>query len=120
MTRLSMLHIQGVGGVSKDHEKAVALLRESIRYKLPASFAYMGFMYEQGFGVTQDYAEAQRLYEKAADMDAPFAEFRLGVMYKSGKGVSRDQARAKYWFDRAASKGFDISRGHNANMGKID
>jgi uncharacterized protein len=109
MTWLSMLHVRGAGGVSKDNDKAIALLREAIRYKLPATYAYMGFMYLNGYGVKQDYDEAKKYLEKGAENDAPFAEFILGQMYKSGRGVSQDQQKAKYWFDRAKSKGFDIA-----------
>ena len=110
MTRLSMLHVRGAGGVSRDHDKAIALLREAIRYKLPATYAYMGYMYLNGYGVKQDYDEAKKYLEKGAENDAPFAEFLLGQMYKNGRGVSQDQQKAKYWFDRAASKGFDVTR----------
>ena len=110
MTRLSMMYVRGVGGVSKDHDKAIALLREAIRYNLPATYAYMGFMYLNGYGVKQDYDEAKKYLEKGAENDAPFAEFLLGQMYKNGRGVSQDQDKAKYWFDRAKSKGFDITR----------
>jgi TPR repeat protein len=109
MKRLSMMHIRGIGGASKDHDRAIALLREAIKYKLPATYAYMGFMYLNGYGVKQDYDEAKKYLEKGAEMDAPLAEFLLGRMYKDGRGVSQDKEKAKYWFDRAKSKGFDIS-----------
>lgn len=107
MTRLGQMYNLGQGGVPLDHAKALALIGESMRYNLPAAYAFMGFMYENGWEVKQDYAEARRLYEKAADQDAPFAELRLGLMYRDGLGVNRDRQKAMYWLERAASKGED-------------
>jgi TPR repeat protein len=107
MTRLGQMYNLGQGGVPQDHTKAMALIRESVRYNLPGAFAFMGFMYENGWETQQDYAEARRLYEKAAELDAPFAELRLGIMYRDGLGVSRDRQKAVYWLERAADKGED-------------
>lgn len=118
MTRLGQMYNLGQGGVAKDHVKAMALLRESLRYHLPAAAAFMGFMYENGWEVQQDYAEARKWYEKAAEQDAPFAEFRLGLMYRDGLGVSRDKKKAMYWLERAASKGEDKAEAILARMNR--
>jgi TPR repeat protein len=107
MTRLGQMYNLGQGGVPLDHAKAVALIRESMRYNLPGAYAFMGFMYENGWEVKQDYDGARKLYEKAAEQEAPFAELRLGIMYRDGLGVSRDRQKAMYWLERAASKGED-------------
>ncbi len=105
MTRLGQMYNLGRGGLTRDHQRAMGLIRESMRYKLPAAFAFMGFMYENGWAVEQDYAQARMLYEKAAALDAPFAELRLGILYKEGRGVARSRDKALYWLDRAAGKG---------------
>jgi TPR repeat protein len=107
MTRLGQMYNLGQGGVPQDHTKAMALIRESVRYNLPGAYAFMGFMYENGWETQQDYAEARKWYERAAELDAPFAELRLGVMYRDGLGVSRDRQKAMYWLERASSKGED-------------
>lgn len=118
MTRLGQMYNLGQGGVPLDHAKALALIGESMRYNLPAAYAFMGFMYENGWEVKQDYAEARRLYEKAAEQDAPFAELRLGIMYRDGLGVSRDRQKAMYWLERAASKGEDRAEAILSRMKK--
>jgi len=107
MTRLGQMYNLGQGGVPLDHARALALISESMRYSLPAAYAFMGFMYENGWEVRQDYDAARKLYEKAAAQDAPFAELRLGLMYRDGLGVNRDRRKAMYWLERAASKGED-------------
>ena len=116
MARLGQMYNYGRGGLPVDHARALALISESMRYKVPASYAHMGEMYEKGWEVKQDYDEARKLYEKAADLDAPFAEFRLGVMYKDGLGVSRDKEKAVYWLERAAAKGEDKAEAMLARM----
>ncbi len=118
MTRLGQMYNLGQGGVPLDHAKALALIGESMRYNLPAAYAFMGFMYENGWEVKQDYAEARKLYEKAADQDAPFAELRLGLMYRDGLGVNRDRQKAMYWLERAASKGEDRAEAILSRMKK--
>lgn len=122
MTRLGQMYNLGQGGVPQDHAKAMALIRESVRYNLPGAFAYMGFMYENGWEVKQDYDEARKLYEKAADQDSPFAELRLGIMYRDGLGVSRNRQKAIYWLERAASKGADKAAAilERMNRGKMN
>lgn len=107
MVRLGQMYNLGEGGVSLDHAKALALIRESVRYNLAGGFAFLGFMYENGWEVKKDYSEARKLYEKAADLEAPFAELRLGIMYRDGLGVSRDRQKSMYWLERAAKKGED-------------
>ncbi len=118
MTRLGQMYNLGQGGVPRDHAKALALIGESMRYNLPAAYAFMGFMYENGWEVKQDYDEARRLYERAADQDAPFAELRLGLMYRDGLGVNRNRQKAMYWLERAASKGEDRAEAILSRMKK--
>lgn len=110
MARLGQMYNFGMGGLPKDHARAMALIKESMRYKLPASFAFMGFMYENGWEVPRDYGRARELYEQAAALDVPFAEMRLGIMYLKGIGVARDRDRARYWLERAADLGEDNAR----------
>ena len=68
-----------------------------------AAQAFLGFMYENGFGVPQAYSAAADLYIQSAIRGNPFAQCMLGLMYDKGHGVPQDFILAYKWLNLAAA-----------------
>lgn len=66
--------------------------------------AFLGFMYENGFGAPQAYDAAADLYIQAAIRGNPFAQCMLGLMYDKGHGVPQDFILAYKWLNLAAAR----------------
>jgi hypothetical protein len=65
--------------------------------------AFLGFMYENGFGAPQAYDAAADLYVQAAIRGNPFGQAMLGLMYDKGHGVPQDFILAYKWLDLGAA-----------------
>jgi TPR repeat protein len=65
--------------------------------------AFLGFMYENGFGAPQAYDAAADLYIQAAIRGNPFGQCMLGLMYDKGHGVPQDFILAYKWLNLAAA-----------------
>lgn len=61
------------------------------------SLAYLGRIYEFGYGVQIDYAKALDYYQQAAAKGDAMAQLGLAHLYSHGFGVERDPARAKQY-----------------------
>jgi TPR repeat protein len=66
--------------------------------------AFLGFMYENGYGAPQAYDAAADLYIQAACRGNPFAQSMLGLMYDKGHGVPQDFILAYKWLNLAAAR----------------
>ncbi len=66
--------------------------------------AFLGFMYENGFGAPQAYVAAADLYIQAAVSGNPFGQGMLGLMYDKGHGVPQDFILAYKWLNLAAAR----------------
>jgi TPR repeat protein len=66
--------------------------------------AFLGFMYENGFGAPQAYDAAADLYIQAAIRGNAFAQSMLGLMYDKGHGVPQDFVLAYKWLNLAAAR----------------
>jgi hypothetical protein len=65
--------------------------------------AFLGFMYENGFGAPQAYDAAADFYIQAAIRGNPFGQVMLGLMYDKGHGVPQDFVLAYKWLNLAAA-----------------
>lgn len=65
--------------------------------------AFLGFMYENGFGAPQAYDAASDLYIQAAIRGNPFGQAMLGLMYDKGHGVPQDFILAYKWLNLGAA-----------------
>jgi hypothetical protein len=65
--------------------------------------AFLGFMYENGFGAPQAYDAAADFYIQAAIRGNPFGQGMLGLMYDKGHGVPQDFVLAYKWLNLAAA-----------------
>jgi TPR repeat protein len=66
--------------------------------------AFLGFMYENGYGAPQAYTAAADLYVQAAVSGNPFGQSMLGLMYDKGHGVPQDFVLAYKWLNLAAAR----------------
>jgi uncharacterized protein len=66
--------------------------------------AFLGFMYENGYGEPQAYIAAADLYIQAATSGNPFGQAMLGLMYDKGHGVPQDFVLAYKWLNLAAAR----------------
>jgi len=66
--------------------------------------AFLGFMYENGYGAPQAYVAAADFYVQAAISGNPFGQAMLGLMYDKGHGVPQDFVLAYKWLNLAASR----------------
>jgi TPR repeat protein len=87
-----------------DFIRAVRLLTpQALRGDAKAQ-AFLGFLYENGYGEAQAYDAAADLYIRAAVSGNPFGQCMLGLMYDKGHGVPQDFVLAYKWLDLAAAR----------------
>jgi uncharacterized protein len=66
--------------------------------------AFLGLMFENGYGAPQVYDTAADLYFQAATRGNPFGQAMLGLMYDKGHGVPQDFILAYKWLNLAAAR----------------
>ncbi|MBV8697395.1 MAG: sel1 repeat family protein [Bradyrhizobium sp.] len=87
-----------------DFIQAVNLLTPPALHGNARAQAFLGFLYENGYGAPQAYVAAADLYVQAAVSGNPFAQCMLGLMYDKGHGVPQDFVLAYKWLDLAAAR----------------
>jgi TPR repeat protein len=98
MARASAAYARG------DYVLAVNTLTPLALRGSPNAQAFLGFMYENGFGAPQAYDAAADLYVQAAIRGNPFGQAMLGLMYDKGHGVPQDFTLAYKWLNLAAAR----------------
>jgi uncharacterized protein len=87
-----------------DYVSAVNTLTPPALRGNPNAQAFLGFMYENGYGAPQAYVAAADLYVQAATSGNPFGQAMLGLMYDKGHGVPQDFTLAYKWLNLAAAR----------------
>ncbi|MGA7809199.1 tetratricopeptide repeat protein [Bradyrhizobium sp.] len=90
--------------VRGDYIGAVKLLTPLALRGNAGAQAFLGFMYENGYGAPQAYDTAADLYVQAAARGNPFGQAMLGLMYDKGHGVPQDFVLAYKWLNLAAAR----------------
>lgn len=93
-----------------DYVRAVNVLTPLALRGNSRAQAFLGFMYENGFGAPQAYDAAAELYFRAAIKGNPFAQCMLGLMYDKGHGVPQDFILAYKWLNLAAARAAKTER----------
>src|SRR6516164_7281351 len=91
---------------------AVKLLTPPALHGNAKAQAFLGFMYENGYGAPQAYTAAADLYIQAAISGNPFGQAMLGLMYDKGHGVPQDFVLAYKWLNLAAARAPKHERDH--------
>jgi uncharacterized protein len=87
-----------------DFIQAVRLLTPPALHGNARAQAFLGFLYENGYGAPQAYVAAADLYMQAAVSGNPFGQCMLGLMYDKGHGVAQDFVLAYKWLNLAAAR----------------
>ena len=87
-----------------DYIGAVKILTPLALHGNARAQAFLGFMYENGYGAPQAYTAAADFYVQAAISGNPFGQAMLGLMYDKGHGVPQDFVLAYKWLNLAASR----------------
>jgi len=66
--------------------------------------AFLGFMFEHGYGAPQVYDSAAGFYRQAAMRGNPFGQAMFGLMYDRGHGVPQDFVLSYKWLNLAAAR----------------
>jgi uncharacterized protein len=98
LTRANVAYTRG------DYIGAVRLLTPLALRGNAGAQAFLGFMYENGYGAPQAYDAAADLYIQAAIRGNPFGQCMLGLMYDKGHGVPQDFILAYKWLNLAAAR----------------
>lgn len=86
-------------------EEAFRLLSARFPTTSAVAHAYLGVMYDQGYGVASDLEQAAEHYCYAAERGHASAQFNLGRMFETGRGVVPDLAGAVRLYRLAAEQG---------------
>jgi TPR repeat protein len=87
-----------------DYVQAVNILTPLALRGNAGAQAFLGFMFEHGYGAPQVYDTASGLYLQAAAQGNPFGQAMLGLMYDKGHGVPQDFILAYKWLNLAAAR----------------
>ncbi|GEM_PF-1879409 len=94
-------------------EHALSLINDSAKEGLKEAYAYLGWIYENGYYVEQDTAIAIKFYRAAAEDLYEHGQYRLSVLLRNS-GDTQEQLEGLTWLERAAYGGhseaqFDLS-----------
>ena len=92
--------------LASNYEVAMARLTPFAESGNASAQAYLGKMYESGWGAERDYGEALRWFLKAAEQGDAFSQAHAGYLYEQGLGVARDEQRAAELYVKAGGQGF--------------
>ncbi|KAH3766358.1 hypothetical protein Pelo_1781 [Pelomyxa schiedti] len=117
---LAVCYISSIGGLDRDVNRAVSLLRSSVNTGNSWTTNSLGLAadagnakamfnlavcYQNGHGVDKDLNQAAMFYRKAAELGHSTAMHQLSVCYDQGCGVDKDSTKALSLVMRAANDG---------------
>jgi len=80
------------------------------------SIAYLGYMYDNGYGVVKNIQKANELHEKAIMKNIAYSMNALGYAYDRGTEVPKDYIKAVNLFEMAVKKGYSYAMSNLALM----
>jgi TPR repeat protein len=89
--------------VAQDYAESVKWYTKAAEQGHARAQAWLGVMYDLGWGVSQDYKAGAKWYRKAADQDNALGQLRLASFYSQGKGVAKNLKEAEKLYLRSAS-----------------
>ena len=96
--------------VSKDYERAEAIMRPLAESGHAQAQVTMGILYDNGYGVEKDPATAFNWYLKAAEQGIPIVQHQVAFKYLHGIGVKKNQLEAARWWEMSAKSGLADSQ----------
>ncbi len=101
---LAGLYLAGAGGLPRDRDRAIALLRQAAADEPMAAYRLALLLLDTRTASEKDRLEGLRLLTRAASAGLPAAQYRLALAYWDGALLSRDPVAAYLWMARAARK----------------
>ena len=102
---LASLYLAGAGGLPRDRDRALALLRRAAAAGEPmAAYRLALLLLDAKTASEKDRLEGLRLLTRAASAGLPAAQYRLALAYWDGELLARDPVAAYLWMARAARK----------------
>jgi len=89
--------------VAQDYAESVKWYTKAAEQGHARAQAWLGVMYNLGFGVNRDYKAAAKWYRKAADQGNVLGQLSIARLYSQGKGVAKNLKEAEKWYLRSAS-----------------
>ena len=105
MYNLALFYMEGLGGLAKDPEHALELLKRAAENGLCKAQSFLGLYYADETSSHCDYDKAVPYLEMAAAKKDPSAEYNLGICYERGLGIDRNMSKAAYFYKTAAEHG---------------
>ena len=104
---IGCLYFSGGGGgrIKVDYGKALKYLKLAVDGGRFSACAYLGAMYQKGYGVNVDNMEALKWFKLGAENGDARSENNLGYMYLKGFGTVKDTAKAVDCFQKADAHG---------------
>ena len=96
--------------------QALSLLAGLAQVGNPSGQAYLGSMYEGGYGVVQDDQLAFDWYLKAAKQMHAQAQFSVAKMYFEGRGINKDPEEGMYWLKSAIDHDYEDAEDYLEEM----
>ncbi len=102
---LAGLYLEGAGGLPRDRDRAIALLRRAAAADEPmAAYRLALLLLDTKTASQRNRLEGLRLLTRAASAGLPAAQYRLALAYWDGELLARDPVAAYLWMARAARK----------------
>lgn len=99
-------YLRGVGGATKDYQKALVWCEKAAINNIPSSQTLLAEMHYLGLGIIKDHNKAFHWYKKAAGNGHTHAQYVLALMYlEQESDVAKNTDKAIIWLQRSASKG---------------
>jgi len=104
---LAVMSLKGVG-ISRDSQFGIDLLQQLASVHYGRAEAYLGFIYELGYGVAENGQLAKKWYTAAAKHHAPEGEYGLGMLLccSADPGRPQDFARSARLLRSSARAGY--------------
>ncbi|KAK7097333.1 DAP3-binding cell death enhancer 1-like [Littorina saxatilis] len=121
---LALMTLKGEGGVVKDREEALQLLKRAAHHGLAQAQTYLGVYYTEDEDNQQDFAQAASFFQAAADQNDAEGQYFLGICQENGWGVESDDEEAARLYSAAAELGHDgamynIAAFHEYGLGGV-
>lgn len=104
-TNIGRIYYAGLGGVTQDREKGIALIQEAADAGYSGAYLYLGIICADPEDPAFDYEKAVNYYNTGAALGDSDCMYYLAGMYLTGNGVDRDLEKALEWFSKAADMG---------------
>ena len=96
--------------VAKDYQESALWYMKAAEQGHASAQAWLGVMYNLGFGVNRDYKVAAKWYRKAADQGNVLGQLSIARLYSQGKGVVKNLKKAEKWYRKTENYNYEYAQ----------